>query len=183
MQPDAAADAPPRSRRIVAIVFIAMVCLAGFSLLLGRFGSPCTGYGCVTYPHPVVAGATVTVSTFPPSPCQVAEGTVTCLVFLHGGDQGTVSVDVSIADQNSQQGSPQFEFLVYSSASNYVSFAAIPTCAHTSAPSYEDRGCVISGGSTGTFTFSFAVSQTYGDATARWPDSISVVMWMNCCFP
>ncbi len=160
-----------------------MICLAGFFLLLGRFGPPCAGSGCVTYPHPVVEGAAAKVGTFSPSPCQVADGTVTCPVFLHGGDQGVVSVNVSIADQNAQQGSPQFEFLVYSSASDYVSFTSIPTCAHTSAPSYEDKGCVVSVGSTGTFTFSFSVSQTYGDATARWPDSISVVMWMNCCFP
>jgi len=93
-----------------------------------------------------------------------------------------VSVNVSLVDQNAAQGSPQFEFLVYSSASGYVSFTSIPICAHTSAPSYEDKGCQFSGAQVETFRFSFAVAPTYGDATARWPDSISVVMWMNCCF-
>lgn len=101
-----------------------------------------------------------------PSACHTTSSVATCSVLLNGGDRGVVSVNVSVRSQNVAQGTPQFEFLV-----------------HSSAASYEDRGCQVSGDSAEMFRFSLVVSQTYGDATPRLPDSISVIMWANCSLP
>jgi hypothetical protein len=153
---------------VVGIVFV-----EGWSL------SICSGAPCGSHPEPSIQGATAQVDAFSPTPCQTTPTVATCSVFLSGGDRGTITLNVS--GSGGGKGGPQVEFLVYSSAASYVSFTSIPSCAHASAPSHEDSGCQVSARPSQSFVFSFVVAANYGDATARWPDSISVVMWMNCC--
>jgi len=160
----------------LALLVLATLVAVGLVLVLAELSSPCGALACGTVPEPVIRGATAQVGSFTPSACQTTPDVATCRVYLGGGDNGTVSLNVSIRGQSQGQ-SHQVEFLVYSSAASYVSFTSIPSCAHTSAPSYEDQGCQISGAAVETFHFSFVVSKDYGDATPRWPDSISVVMW------
>jgi len=177
------AGSPPGGRTILATFVIAAAVVVALVFSLGVFSPPCTGLVCGPVPEPVIQGATVQVAPLAPSACQTASDVVTCRAFLTAGDHGVVSLNVSVIDQAGGQASLQVEFLAYSSAANYVSFTSMPICSHTSAPSYEDRGCTISGESLETFHFAFTVSRSYGDATPRWPDSISIVMWTNCCLP
>ena len=164
---------------MLAVVVVVAVAVVGLAFIAGGTSSLCGGTGCGSSPQPSIQSAVAQVDAFSPSPCQATSDVATCSVFLGGGDHGTVSLNVSASGSAGGQGAPQVEFLVYSSASDYVRFTSMPICAHASAPSYQDSGCQVAAGSVHTFAFTFSVSQNYGDATARWPDSISIVMWMN----
>ncbi len=166
--------ATQRRRIVLALLVLATLVVVG--VVVVELSSPCGALACGTVPEPAIRGANAQVDSFLPSACQTTLDVATCRVYLGGGDNGTVSLNVSIRGRSQGQ-SHQVEFLVYSSAASYVGFTSIPSCAHTSAPSYEDQGCQISGAAVETFHFSFVVSKDYGDATPRWPDSISVVMW------
>jgi hypothetical protein len=172
-------DGPRRiARRRNLAILLSVIALAGVAVFGVNGGVlQCGGLQCGAPSGPVIQVASAQVDSFAASNCQTTTDIATCRVYLSGGDRGTVSLNVTVPNLGGGQGAPQVEFLVYSSAASYVSFTSIPVCSHTSAPSYQDQGCEVTSNATETFRFSFVVSQNYGDATARWPDSISVVMW------
>ena len=167
-----------RRNLAIALFVVALAAVAVFGAF-GVFGGvlQCGGLHCGAPSGPVIQAASVQVNSFAPSNCQTTTDVATCRVYLSGGDRGTVFLNVTVPNLGRGQGALQVEFLVYSSAASYVSFTSIPVCSHTSAPSYQDQGCEVTSNATEAFRFSFVVSQNYGDATARWPDSITVVMW------
>lgn len=140
--------------------------------------------GCPPYPILSINGAKAKVGSSG-QPCQTTNFTAICNVFIVGGDYGEVMLNVTyqVFQPGTYSGGVDVAFLIYSSAAQYVDFTSIPSCAFTSGPSYDIRGCNISSNGQAEFQFAFTVSPSYNMSSQRWPDSVTVDMWQTCCLP
>lgn len=141
--------------------------------------------GCGPYPTLLIDGAMAQIESQGPTHCWMTNVTAVCAVFLSGGDSGRVMVNVTfqVFQPGTYGGGADVAFLVYSSAAHYVNFTSLPTCAYTSGPSLEARGCNVPTNEQVGFQFVFSVSPGYNPSGQQWPDSVTVSMWQTCCFP
>jgi hypothetical protein len=140
--------------------------------------------GCGPYPTLAIRGATAQVGSNGPTICQTTNFTAVCPIYIVGGNSGKVTLNVTFqgVQPGTYVGGTLVAFLVYSSAARYVNFTSIPSCAYTSGPSLNARGCRIPPNSSVKFQFYFTVSTSY-ISNRGWPDSVTVDMWQTCCFP
>lgn len=141
--------------------------------------------GCGPYPSLAISGANAQVDSNGPTTCQRTNFTAVCSIYILSGDSGEVMVNVTLqgVQPGTYVGGDDVAFLVYSSASSYVSFTSVPACAYFSGPNLDIQGCNIPSNSMVQFQFSFSVSPSLANSTQKWSDSVTVSMWQTCCFP
>ena len=176
---DMSDSTPNRNRRKwigLGLATVGIVVVAGFVLLPGYFTQECPPLvGCGPYPTLAIQGAQAQVGSYGPTVCQRTACTAVCSVYIVGGDSGKVMVNVTFqgVQPGTYVGGALVAFLVYSSAAHYVNFTSFPTCAYTSGPSLDPKGCQVPPNDRVELQFAFSVSPSYSASNQRWPDSVT----------
>src|SRR5215467_2502779 len=148
-----------RSRRFTAIVVTITLAIAGVLGYVAYHTTQCEPslVGCPPYPTLSIQSAQAQVAGFGPSTCPTSQYTAVCTVSIAGHRSGEVMLNVTfkVPQAGTYAGGVTAEFLVYSSASSYVNFSSIPSCAFTSGPSLDTRGCNVPANGSSEFQFNF----------------------------